>query len=57
MAEANAHESCIGLILWMHTFSPARMWIAGLNLLNKPYVHFHTQYHRDIPWAKLIWIT
>ena len=53
MAEANAHESCIGLILWMHTFSPARMWIAGLNLLNKPYVHFHTQYHRDIPWGEI----
>ena len=48
--EANASEKCVGLILWMHTFSPARMWIGGLNVLHKPYVHFHTQYYRDIPW-------
>ncbi|NMB20045.1 MAG: L-arabinose isomerase [Firmicutes bacterium] len=53
MAEANADEQCIGLMMWMHTFSPARMWIAGLNLLNKPYLHFHTQYYRDIPWAEI----
>ncbi|HPT82537.1 MAG TPA: L-arabinose isomerase [Limnochordia bacterium] len=48
--EANVDERCIGLILWMHTFSPARMWIGGLSALRKPYLHFHTQYYRDIPW-------
>lgn len=48
--EANAEQKCIGLLLWMHTFSPARMWISGLNILQKPYVHFHTQFNRDIPW-------
>lgn len=53
VAEANADEKCIGLMMWMHTFSPARMWIAGLNMLRKPYVHFHTQYYRDIPWADI----
>lgn len=51
--EANANERCIGLILWMHTFSPARMWIAGLNALRKPYLHFHTQFYRDIPWDSI----
>ncbi|HEY9137351.1 MAG TPA: L-arabinose isomerase, partial [Terriglobus sp.] len=40
--EANAAENCIGLVLWMHTFSPAKMWIAGLNLLRKPFLHLHT---------------
>lgn len=53
IAEANADDKCIGLMMWMHTFSPARMWIAGLNILRKPYVHFHTQYYRDIPWAEI----
>lgn len=48
--EANADDQCIGLILWMHTFSPAKMWIAGLTALRKPWLHFHTQYNRDIPW-------
>jgi L-arabinose isomerase len=51
--EANAAENCIGLITWMHTFSPARMWIAGLNALRKPFVHLHTQFNRDIPWADI----
>lgn len=51
--EANVDERCIGLITWMHTFSPARMWIAGLNSLRKPYLHFHTQYNRDIPWDSI----
>ncbi|HHW71694.1 MAG TPA: L-arabinose isomerase, partial [Firmicutes bacterium] len=46
-------ERCIGLIMWMHTFSPARMWICGLNVLCKPYLHFHTQYYRDIPWGSI----
>jgi L-arabinose isomerase len=48
--EANADSACVGLIAWMHTFSPARMWIAGLNALQKPFVHLHTQFNRDIPW-------
>ena len=48
--EANNSKQCIGLIAWMHTFSPAKMWIKGLNLLNKPFMHFHTQLNRDIPW-------
>jgi len=51
--EANNSEKCIGLIAWMHTFSPAKMWINGLNLLNKPYVHLHTQFNRDIPWKEI----
>lgn len=53
VAEANADDNCIGLIMWMHTFSPARMWIAGLNMLHKPYCHFHTQFNRDIPWSEI----
>ncbi len=48
--EANNAPHCIGLITWMHTFSPAKMWIAGLKALQKPFVHLHTQYNRDIPW-------
>jgi L-arabinose isomerase len=51
--EANTAQNCVGLITWMHTFSPAKMWIAGLNILNKPFVHLHTQYNRDIPWDKI----
>src|SRR4051812_12301925 len=45
--EANAAETCIGLITWMHTFSPAKMWIAGLLSLSKPFVHLHTQFNRN----------
>jgi L-arabinose isomerase len=48
--EANNAQSCIGLITWMHTFSPAKMWIAGLSALHKPFVHLHTQYNRNLPW-------
>lgn len=48
--EANANENCAGLITWMHTFSPAKIWIAGLNALQKPLLHLHTQFNRDIPW-------
>src|SRR5262245_27234985 len=44
--EANAANDCVGLITWMHTFSPAKMWIAGLHLLKKPFLHLHTQYNR-----------
>lgn len=51
--EANASPNCIGLITWMHTFSPAKMWIAGLKILNKPFVHLHTQFNRLIPWADI----
>ncbi len=51
--EANRAENCIGLITWMHTFSPAKMWIAGLKALQKPFVHLHTQFNRDIPWASI----
>jgi L-arabinose isomerase len=51
--EANSAKNCVGLITWMHTFSPAKMWIAGLNLLRKPFLHLHTQYNREIPWASI----
>lgn len=51
--EANNAERCVGLITWMHTFSPAKMWIAGLAALQKPFLHLHTQYNRDIPWAEI----
>ncbi len=51
--EANNSASCIGLVLWMHTFSPAKMWIAGLSLLRKPFVHLHTQFGRDLPWSSI----
>jgi len=47
---ANNSRNCIGLITWMHTFSPAKMWIKGLSVLTKPFLHFHTQLNRDIPW-------
>jgi L-arabinose isomerase len=51
--EANNSKDCIGLIIWMHTFSPAKMWIRGLSILNKPLLHFHTQVNRDIPWESI----
>jgi len=51
--EANNAPNCIGLITWMHTFSPAKMWIAGLNALSKPFVHLHTQFNRELPWADI----
>jgi L-arabinose isomerase len=51
--EANAAAHCAGLILWMHTFSPAKMWIAGLTALQKPFVHLHTQFNRDLPWSTI----
>jgi L-arabinose isomerase len=52
-SEANNSENCIGLITWMHTFSPAKMWIRGLSILNKPFLHLHTQLNRDIPWETI----
>jgi L-arabinose isomerase len=51
--EANNAGHCIGLITWMHTFSPAKMWIGGLKTLSKPFMHLHTQYNRDIPWDSI----
>ncbi len=51
--EANAAAQCVGLVAWMHTFSPAKMWIGGLRLLAKPLLHLHTQYNRDIPWSQI----
>jgi len=51
--EANDSEPCIGVIAWMHTFSPAKMWIAGLGTLQKPVLHLHTQFNRDLPWAEI----
>jgi len=48
--EANVAKDCIGIVAWMHTFSPAKMWIGGLKILQKPLLHIHTQFNRDIPW-------
>ncbi|RYY72145.1 MAG: L-arabinose isomerase [Chitinophagaceae bacterium] len=48
--EVNQAKNCIGIITWMHTFSPAKMWINGLKILQKPLLHLHTQFNRDIPW-------
>ena len=50
MKAANNDEKCVGVITWMHTFSPAKMWIHGLQALNKPLCHFHTQFNKEIPW-------
>lgn len=51
--EANTTANCIGIIAWMHTFSPAKMWIGGLKILQKPLLHLHTQFNRDIPWDSI----
>ena len=51
--EANQTTSCVGLVLWMHTFSPAKMWIAGLTALQKPFLHLHTQFNRELPYATI----
>lgn len=51
--ETNGAGSCIGLITWCHTFSPSKMWINGLKILNKPLLHLHTQYNRDLPWGEI----
>ncbi len=50
---ANSDANCVGLILWMHTFSPAKMWISGLKALNKPFMHLHTQFSAALPWADI----
>ena len=51
--EANYRDECIGIITWMHTFSPAKMWINGLKILHKPLLHFHTQFNQSIPWSSI----
>ncbi len=51
--EASVSKKCIGIIAWMHTFSPAKMWIGGLKVLYKPLLHLHTQFNRDIPWGQI----
>ncbi|AGZ43372.1 L-arabinose isomerase [Actinoplanes friuliensis] len=53
MLEANADPSCLGVIAWMHTFSPAKMWITGLDALRKPLLHLHTQLNQTLPWASI----
>ena len=53
LLEATAAPHCAGVIAWMHTFSPARMWIPGLAALHKPLLHLHTQHNRDLPWAEI----
>jgi L-arabinose isomerase len=51
--EANAAPTCVGVVAWMHTFSPAKMWVAGLTALHKPLLHLHTQFNRELPWAEI----
>ena len=51
--EANVDPNCAGIITWMHTFSPAKMWITGLSMLQKPLMHLHTQFNCDIPWDSI----
>lgn len=51
--EANCDSRCIGVVLWMHTFSPAKMWIGGLRALRKPMLHLHTQFNHDLPWSTI----
>src|SRR5512147_266993 len=51
--EANVTKACIGLITWCHTFSPSKMWINGLKILQKPVLHLHTQFNRDLPWGEI----
>ncbi|WP_425144937.1 L-arabinose isomerase [Deinococcus sp.] len=50
---ANADPDCAGLMLWMHTFSPSKMWIGGMVSLHKPFVHLHTQFDRELPWDSI----
>jgi L-arabinose isomerase len=51
--DANASPSCVGVVAWMHTFSPAQNWVSGLKVLRKPLAHLHTQYNQDIPWSDI----
>lgn len=51
--EANTAPECVGIITWMHTFSPAKMWIKGLQNYHKPLLHLHTQFNKEIPWSEI----
>jgi L-arabinose isomerase len=51
--EANSDDRCVGVVAWMHTFSPAKMWISGLDALRKPMLHLHTQANVELPWAEI----
>ncbi len=51
--DANTDSGCSGVIAWMHTFSPSKMWIGGLSLLNKPYLHINTQFNRNLPFESI----
>jgi L-arabinose isomerase len=51
--EATASDECVGVITWMHTFSPAKAWIAGLTVLQKPLLHLHTQFNSELPWGEI----
>ncbi len=51
--DANYHQDCVGIITWLHTFSPAKMWIAGLSILDKPLLQFHTQFNAEVPWDSM----
>ncbi|WP_460062539.1 L-arabinose isomerase [Streptomyces sp. YKOK-I1] len=51
--EATVSDRCVGVIVWMHTFSPAKMWIAGLSALDRPVLHLHTQYNLSLPWSSI----
>lgn len=53
LLQANGDDTCAGVITWMHTFSPGKMWIAGLKQIRKPLLHFHTQYHKEVPWDSI----
>jgi L-arabinose isomerase len=53
LQEANADAACVGVIAWMHTFSPAKMWITGLDALRKPLLHLHTQLNEALPWSTI----
>ncbi|MET8848912.1 L-arabinose isomerase [Amycolatopsis sp. NPDC004625] len=53
LQEANADPACVGVIAWMHTFSPAKMWISGLDALRKPLLHLHTQLNEALPWSTI----
>jgi len=51
--QSNSDKKCLGLIFWMHTFSPSKMWINGLSEISKPFLHLHTQFNSEIPWAEI----
>lgn len=53
VVKANNDPACAGIITWMHTFSPSKMWISGISKMMKPYLHLNTQFNRDIPWKTI----